>query len=143
LAIPDQTSTKERYIKETPDKTPRPPLTNKNFVVQPVPVALGDVDVKKPLERIEEFFSVYSEFQYRPGNSSVSEFNRLCKEYRWDKDGPHKKYARRKFNLAMKQEFDTLYGSDVNDINNWHKLCYILRIDPVPNTLEECRLVSS
>ncbi|KAF8470433.1 hypothetical protein DFH94DRAFT_771202 [Russula ochroleuca] len=40
----------------------------------------------------------------------------------------------------MKQEFDALYGSDEHDINNWHKLCHILRIDPVPNTLKECRL---
>jgi hypothetical protein len=141
LAIPDQTSTKERHIKETPDKKPRPPLTNKNVVAQPV--ALGDVDVKKPLERIEKFFSEYSEYQYQPGNSSVAEFNRLCKEYYWKEDDEEKKFARRKFNLAMKQEFDALYGSDEHDINNWHKLCHILRIDPVPNTLKECRLVSS
>ena len=43
----------------------------------------------------------------------------------------------------MKKEFDTLYGSDEKDINNWFKLCHVLRIDPVPNTLKECRAVSA
>lgn len=43
----------------------------------------------------------------------------------------------------MKKEFDTLYGSDEKDINNWFKLCHVLRIDPVPDTLKECRAVSA
>jgi hypothetical protein len=43
----------------------------------------------------------------------------------------------------MKKEFDSLYGSDEQDINNWYKLCYVLSIDPVPSTLKECRAVSS
>jgi hypothetical protein len=97
---------------------------------------LGD---RKPLEI---FFSQYPEFRYRPENSSVSEFHRLCRQYRWEKDGPEREVARYEFNLAMKMEFDSLYGSDEKDINNWHKLCYILSIDPVPDTLRECRAVS-
>ena len=43
----------------------------------------------------------------------------------------------------MKKEFDDLYGSDEKDINNWHKLCYVLKIDPAPDTLWKCRAVSS
>jgi hypothetical protein len=101
------------------------------------PVALG---VKKPLEI---FFSQYPEFQYQPGSSSVIEFNRLCREYGWKRDDLLKKAARHKFDLAMKMEFDSLYGSDEKDINNWYKLCHVLSIDPVPSTLKECRAVSS
>ena len=101
------------------------------------PLVLGD---KKPLEI---FFSQYPEFRYWPGKSSVSEFHRLCRQYGWEKDGPEKEVARYEFNIAMKKEFDSLYGSDEKDISNWHKLCYILSIDPVPETLRECRAVSS
>ena len=50
--------------------------------------------------------------------------------------------ARQDFDLAMKKEFDSLYGSDEKDIKNWYKLCHVLRIDPVPNTLKKCRTVS-
>jgi hypothetical protein len=150
LANPDQTSKKKkvkkrpkRRIKKTPDKTPGPPPTNMNVVAQPAqPVALGDDGVKS-LKKIKIFFAQYSEFRYRPGNSSVTEFNRLCKEYHWKKDDEEKLAARYEFNLVMKQEFDTLYGSDEKDINNWYKLCHVLRIDPVPKTLGECRAVRS
>ena len=89
------------------------------------------------------FFSQYSEFRYKPGKSSITEFNRLCKEYNWEKNDPEKEAARHEFNHAMKKEFDALYGSDEKDINNWHKLCYVLSIDPVPKTLNDCRAVSS
>jgi hypothetical protein len=105
-------------------------------------VAHDGVGVKS-LEKIKRFFSQYSKFQYQPGNSSVIEFNRLCKEYHWKKDDKEVEAARDKFNRAMKQEFDTLYGSDEKDINNWFKLCHVLRIDPVPKTLDKCRAVRS
>ena len=42
----------------------------------------------------------------------------------------------------MKREFDDFYGTDEKDIENWHKLCYVLRIEPAPDTLRECRDVS-
>lgn len=46
------------------------------------------------------------------------------------------------FNLAIKKEFDNLYGSDDKDIKNWRRLCHVLKIDPVPRTLQACRDVS-
>jgi hypothetical protein len=54
-----------------------------------------------------------------------------------------KETARDKFNLAMKREFDSIYGSDEKEIGNWHKLCHVLKIVPVPNTLQKCRAVSA
>ncbi|KAF8260806.1 hypothetical protein EI94DRAFT_1747555 [Lactarius quietus] len=49
---------------------------------------------------------------------------------------------RREFQNAMTGEFNDLYGSDEHDINNWYKLCNVLRINPVPDTLQRCRAVS-
>jgi len=92
----------------------------------------------QPLKR---FFSQYSKFQYQPRISPITEFNRLCEEYRWKKYDPEKEAARSEFNIAMKREFDSLYGSDEKDINNWYKLCHVLKVDPVPNTLKKCRAV--
>ena len=46
------------------------------------------------------------------------------------------------FNVAIKEEFDDLYGSDEADIDNWQKLCRVLKIEPVPETLQGCRAVS-
>ncbi|KAN0116593.1 hypothetical protein V8E52_005737 [Russula decolorans] len=92
---------------------------------------------------LKKFFSRYSRFQYRPQNSPIAEFDRLCKAYRWEQDGAEENHARYEFNIAMKREFDFLYGSDEKDINNWYKLCHVLRINPAPKTLKECRAAVS
>lgn len=104
-----------------------------------------EITIVRPLGEatpLEGFFSQFPEFQSQPSNSPVAEFNRLCKEYDWGKSDPEKKAARYQFNVAIKEEFDDLYGSDEKDINNWHKLCRVLKIDPVPDTLRECHAVS-
>jgi len=92
----------------------------------------------KKNQPLKIFFSRYSKFQYQPRKSPIIEFKRLCEEYRWTQDSAEKKTARSDFNDAIKKEFDSLYGSDEKNINNWYKLCHVLRIDPVPNTLKEC-----
>ena len=124
LSNPTKLSSKKRQIKTTPNRASQP-------------VVHG---VKMPLER---FFSQYSKFKYQPTISPVVEFNRLCEEYGWEKNDRKKEAARHEFGFAMKKEFDTLYGADEKDINNWYKLCHVLRIDPIPDTLKKCRAVSS
>ncbi|KAH9066264.1 hypothetical protein EDB87DRAFT_1819419 [Lactarius vividus] len=63
------------------------------------------------------------------------EFYRLCKTYQRERNDPERKAAREEFQYAMKSEFNDLSGSDEKDIENWHKLCYVLRIDTAPDTL--------
>jgi hypothetical protein len=94
------------------------------------------LSAETPLER---FFSKYPNFQFQPLNSPVVEFDRLCKLHRWKRRNTERELAHEAFQIAMKMEFDDLYGSDVHDIKNWHKLCHVLRISPVPDTLRECR----
>ena len=89
---------------------------------------------------LEDFFSQYPIFQHQPSNSPEAEFRRLCETYHWIKDD--KIAPREAFRIAMKEEFEALYGSDEKDINNWYKLCHVLRIDPAPDTLPKCRAVS-
>jgi len=113
-------------------RTKKPPPSQKNIIARP----LG---VETPLEG---FFSQYSNFQSQPSNSPVVEFDRLCKTYDWERNDPERKAAREDFQFAMKMEFNDLYGSDEKDIENWHKLCYVLRIEPAPDTLQKCRTVS-
>ena len=114
-------------------QTPKPePNEEDNSITRPLGMATP----------LENFFSQFPGFQSQPSNSPVVEFNRLCKEYNWGRDDPEKKDARYHFNIAIKGEFDDLYGSDENDIRNWHKLCRALKIDEVPDTLRECRAVS-
>jgi len=98
-------------------RTEMPRPIEKNTIVQPLGVQTS----------LEVFFSQHPKFQYQPTNSPVLEFNRLFQMYR------------REFQNAMTGEFNDLYGSDEHDINNWYKLCNVLRINPVPDTLQRCR----
>jgi hypothetical protein len=49
--------------------------------------------------------------------------------------------ARQGFKDALVQEFNKIYGTDVNDIGSWQGLCRVVGIAPVPDKLKECREV--
>ena len=108
--------------------------TSQTKSLQPSQIIVRPLSSKTPLE---DFFSRYPMFQYEPSNSPFAEFHRLCKTYRWKRDD--KKDALGAFHVAL---FVDLYGSDEKDINNWRKLCNVLKINPVPDTLYKCRAVS-
>jgi hypothetical protein len=42
----------------------------------------------------------------------------------------------------MVLQFNGLYGTDVSDIENWHKLCIALNSEPLPETVADCKAVS-
>jgi len=41
----------------------------------------------------------------------------------------------------MGKQFADYYGSDVHDINAWQALCIELGVDPVPDTIAQCKKV--
>ncbi|KAI0263440.1 hypothetical protein BC834DRAFT_957760 [Gloeopeniophorella convolvens] len=89
---------------------------------------------------LQQFFEQYPEFDYNPEEVPLSEFHRMCRAFGWGSSyHPEKNAAREEFNAAMKDEFNSLYGSDEKDIRNWEKLCHVLSIEPVPKTLSACR----
>jgi hypothetical protein len=86
----------------------------------------------------------------------VKEFYRMCDLFGWKrastkKDGCPKiedadrrfRVAHQEFNDAMAKQFNSIYGTDLEDISAWKNLCRVLRIIPIPNGLEECQEVSN
>jgi hypothetical protein len=73
----------------------------------------------------------------------AEEFYRMCDFFAWDKDDEQCKEARRAFKDAMVIQFNSLYGTDVANIENWHKLCVALYIEPLPDTVHHCKEVRS
>lgn len=66
----------------------------------------------------------------------------MCDFFYWDKKDKKRKEAHQAFKDAMALQFNDLYGSDVSDIKNWHKLCVAVNIDPLPTTITACKAVS-
>ena len=87
----------------------------------------------------------------------VEEFYRMCDLFGWKRTSTKKevgcretddadrkfRIARQAFNDAMAKQFNSIYGTDLNDISAWKNLCRVLRIIPIPKGLEECQEVSN
>ena len=114
----------DRNFSHEQPRTNKPQPSQRNSVQPPL-------RAETPLEG---FFSRYPDFKYKPSSSPKVEFDRLCELLT--------KPARDAFSIALKEEFNHLYGLDERDIKNWHKLCHVLRIRPAPKTPRKCRAVS-
>ncbi|KAG5652140.1 hypothetical protein H0H81_006159 [Sphagnurus paluster] len=55
----------------------------------------------------------------------------------WDEDT--KNIQRSLFKDTLVQAFNTIYGTDENDLASWQNLCSILHIAPMPEGLTACR----
>ncbi|KAI6768403.1 hypothetical protein HG531_010592 [Fusarium graminearum] len=55
----------------------------------------------------------------------------------WDRDDEDD--AKRDFKAAMVKQFNDIYGTDPDNLENWQKLCHVLNIEPAPTSLEACR----
>lgn len=55
----------------------------------------------------------------------------------WDRDDEED--AKRDFKAAMVKQFNDIYGTDPDNLENWQKLCHVLNIEPAPTRLEACR----
>ncbi|KAF7424605.1 hypothetical protein PC9H_009913 [Pleurotus ostreatus] len=101
--------------------------------------AAGTCIYVTPWTNFSAFFANYAGFDYNPENSAIPEFYRLCRFMGWGGYNPDREEAREAFKDALVKEFNDIYGTDENDINSWHKICVVVGLDPLPDTLEEAR----
>ncbi|KAG5992481.1 hypothetical protein E4U52_002793 [Claviceps spartinae] len=87
------------------------------------------------------FFSRYSHFDYNPHSQVWSEYNRLCGYFRWGKGSPTERTARKLFRQALVDEFGAIYGVDDNKLDVLQKLCEKLEINPLPQSIADCKEV--
>ncbi|KAF9531002.1 hypothetical protein CPB83DRAFT_148912 [Crepidotus variabilis] len=89
---------------------------------------------------LRDFFDKWSDtFTYDPSEPSTSEFRRLCREQRWRGENPAKTEAESQFRYAITMQFNRNYGTDVNSLESWQRLCENVRINPIPDNVKEAR----
>ncbi|KDR67098.1 hypothetical protein GALMADRAFT_130478 [Galerina marginata CBS 339.88] len=88
---------------------------------------------------LAEYFAQHPTFTPNHNKSATSEFHRLCQALHLPKQSRARKAARAAFKDALTEEFNSIYGTDADDLVAWHTLCERIGIAPVPSTLEECR----
>ena len=99
------------------------------------------------MDNIDQFFALYPSFDYDRTASSPREFYRLCDTLQWKKnhDGdypPERDEAYEAFRKAMVESFNQRFGVDVNDRRSWEAVCDLLRIEPLPESVEGMKKVS-
>ena len=57
----------------------------------------------------------------------------MCDLFDRDRDGPEREEAHESFKTAMVQQFNSLYGTEVEDIESWRGLSLALDILPLPD----------
>jgi hypothetical protein len=87
------------------------------------------------------FFSSYPYFTLNEDAPPTREFLRLKRLNRWEDGDEEYTEARERFADALAEDFNATYGTDTNNIDHWHTLCRVLRIDPVPEDISACRKV--
>ncbi|KAI0942428.1 hypothetical protein AcW1_003061 [Taiwanofungus camphoratus] len=88
---------------------------------------------------LDEFFANYPAFVYNRSGSATDEFYRMCDFFNWDRNDEERNEAHSLFKDAITQQFNRIYGTDVNDVKNWQSLCKVIGIVPVPERLQDCR----
>jgi len=77
-------------------------------------------------EPLATFFAQYRAFDYCPNASSSKEFYRMCDHFDWYRHDRERAEAHEDFKTALVQQFNTLYGTEVDDIAAWRGLCLAL-----------------
>jgi hypothetical protein len=93
------------------------------------------------MEPLAAFFAQYEEFDYNSTASATREFQRFIVFKGWGKKSKRTKNARAAFRDGMVEQFNTSYGTNTNDIANWHAIMTRLGVDPLPDTVSGCKKV--
>ncbi|KAG2158682.1 uncharacterized protein EDB93DRAFT_1245913 [Suillus bovinus] len=88
---------------------------------------------------LDDFFATYPKFTYNSSASAPLEFYRMCDQFCWDREDEEREQAHSDFKDALVKQFNEIYGTDVNDLTSWRNLCQIVRVSPIPDTLDLCR----
>ncbi len=92
------------------------------------------------------FFALYNPFKYNRNSRSHDEYRRLCTFFGWPTRRQQDHHAERDeswegFRIAMVKAFNKSFGDDENDIEAWGRMCVLVGMDYIPDTLEARREV--
>jgi len=86
------------------------------------------------------FFALYGPFRYDRDTSSHDEYRRLCAFFRWPTRKQQYHHAKRDeawegFRIAMVKAFNVTFGDDENDVEAWGRMCVLVGMEHIPDTL--------
>ncbi|QRV85706.1 hypothetical protein RhiJN_13724 [Ceratobasidium sp. AG-Ba] len=95
----------------------------------------------EPASYIQQFFSQYPEYAYDPAGETMSQFQQMSQAFKWKREDPEMQEAQQQLRIALTEDFNRIYGKDVNSLVNWQSLCRVLQLSDIPDDLSSCRQV--
>ncbi|KAL2827981.1 hypothetical protein BDW59DRAFT_159939 [Aspergillus cavernicola] len=90
-------------------------------------------------DQIDAFFSHYPDFTYQRDQPIYSELHHMYDTFNWRRENPEREEAWKKFRVAVIETFNSIFGSDAEDLASWQRICRSLGITPIPQGLSEAR----
>ncbi|KAF1836205.1 hypothetical protein BDW02DRAFT_494169, partial [Decorospora gaudefroyi] len=84
-----------------------------------------------------DWFLKFAPFVYDPTFGILSNFDRLAASRKWGD-----KLTRKHWAECQAVEFGQLYGKDSTKLEAWQQLCRDVNIDPVPDSITQCKKAS-
>jgi hypothetical protein len=89
------------------------------------------------------FFASYPSFNYNLRAPAWQEFDLLVRHMGWERRSAAYRDARTDFRRAMVMDFNSRFGTDEQRLEAWQNICNILGIQPVPESITQCRKAST
>ncbi|XP_006460539.1 hypothetical protein AGABI2DRAFT_117481 [Agaricus bisporus var. bisporus H97] len=98
---------------------------------------------ERTLRHLDAFFADFPGFERDRSESVAIQLNKLRKKEKWWGDRIHLwNDALRKYQDALVQDFNAAYGSDENNLENWHRLFSRIPDAKWPDTIDGCKSVA-
>ena len=66
----------------------------------------------------------------------------MCDLFDWDRDNSEREEIHDSFKTALMLQFNSLYGTEVDNLQSWRELSLALEIFPLPENLEKAKKVN-
>lgn len=87
------------------------------------------------------YFAAHPGFVYNPTAAFYAEFDRLIDFLGYSRKGKPFKQERGRFTDAFVSYVNNDYGLGRGNLAHWQQLCQVCSIDPLPNSITQCRKV--
>ncbi|KAK0477236.1 hypothetical protein EDD18DRAFT_1211256 [Armillaria luteobubalina] len=98
-----------------------------------------NVPSTRPPTPIEAFFARYPEYPYDQSRETMSQFWEMSSQFGWGKNVERESLG--DLRDAIAQQFNDIYGADVNDLQAWQRLCGLVGDGNIPDNIAACRAV--
>ncbi|KAI0804780.1 hypothetical protein BC629DRAFT_1283475, partial [Irpex lacteus] len=88
---------------------------------------------------LQQYFDGFPGFHYDQGSEVMPQFDALSEQQGWEENFRKEQLLVLKTAIALR--FNEILDDDEDDLPTWQRLCNTMGIDPIPETVVDCKKV--